>query len=90
MRGGFRFLHGGATADPGRLLRRTLLDVGAVKSSILERKSFRIGDVCLAVTHGEINRWRFTLRAIMSLAIFALLAGAINGGSYVIRTEPFL
>jgi len=37
--------HGGAAADPGPLIRRTLLDIRALKSSILERNSLRIGEV---------------------------------------------
>jgi hypothetical protein len=35
----------GATAEPGPLIRRALLDIRAVKSSILERNVLRIGDV---------------------------------------------
>ena len=34
-----------AAADPGPLVRRALLDICAVKSSILERSSLRIGEV---------------------------------------------
>jgi hypothetical protein len=34
-----------AAADPGPLIRRALLDICAVKSSILERSSLRIGEV---------------------------------------------
>jgi len=34
-----------AGADPGRLIRRALLDIGAVKSPILERNSLSIGEV---------------------------------------------
>jgi hypothetical protein len=34
-----------AAADPGPLFRRALLDICAVKSSILERSSLRIGEV---------------------------------------------
>ena len=34
----------GAT-DPGPVIRRALLDIWAVKSSILERSSLRIGEV---------------------------------------------
>jgi hypothetical protein len=37
--------HRGASADPGTLIRRPLLDIRAVKSSILERNVLRIGDV---------------------------------------------
>jgi hypothetical protein len=37
--------HRGAAADPGPLIRRVLLDIRAVKSSILERNSLRIGEV---------------------------------------------
>jgi hypothetical protein len=37
--------HRGAAADPGPLIRRALLDIRAVKSSILERNSLRIGEV---------------------------------------------
>ncbi len=37
--------HRGAAADPGPLIRRALLDIRAVKSSILERNVLRIGDV---------------------------------------------
>ena len=34
-----------AAADPGSLIRRALLDICAVNSSILERSSLRIGEV---------------------------------------------
>jgi hypothetical protein len=34
-----------AAADPGPVVRRALLDVWALKSSTLERNSFRIGDL---------------------------------------------
>jgi hypothetical protein len=34
-----------AAADPGPLIRRALLDVRAVNSSILERNSLRTGEV---------------------------------------------
>jgi hypothetical protein len=37
--------HRGAAADPGPLIWRALLDIGAVKSSILERNVLRIGDL---------------------------------------------
>jgi hypothetical protein len=37
--------HRGAAADPGPLIWRALLDIRAVKSSILERNVLRIGDV---------------------------------------------
>jgi hypothetical protein len=37
--------HRGATADLGPLIRRALLDIRGVKSSILERNVLRIGDV---------------------------------------------
>ena len=37
--------HRGAAADPGPLIGRTLLDMPVVKSSILERKVLRIGDL---------------------------------------------
>jgi hypothetical protein len=37
--------HRGAAADPGPLIRRALLDIRAVKSSILERNVLRIGEV---------------------------------------------
>ena len=37
--------HRGAAADPGPLIRRALLDIRTVKSSILERNSLRIGEV---------------------------------------------
>jgi hypothetical protein len=37
--------HRGAAADPGPLIRRPLLEIRAVKSSILERNVLRIGDV---------------------------------------------
>jgi hypothetical protein len=39
------YRHRGAAADPGPLIRRALLDIRAVKSSILERNVFSIGDV---------------------------------------------
>ena len=42
---GLHFRHSGAAADPGPLIRRTLLEIRAIKSSILERNIFRIGDV---------------------------------------------
>jgi hypothetical protein len=42
---GLHSRHRGAAADPGPLIRRGLLEIGAVKSSILERNSFRIGEV---------------------------------------------
>jgi hypothetical protein len=42
---GLRSRHRGAAADPGPLIRRALLDIRAVKSSILERNVLRIGDV---------------------------------------------
>ena len=38
-------LHRFAAADPGPVIRRALLDIWAVKSSILERNSLRIGEV---------------------------------------------
>jgi hypothetical protein len=37
--------HRGAAADHGLLIRRPLLEIRAVKSSILERNVLRIGDV---------------------------------------------
>ena len=37
--------HRGAAADPGPVIRRALLDIRALKSSILERNSLRIGEV---------------------------------------------
>jgi hypothetical protein len=37
--------HRGAVADPGPLIRRALLDIPAVNSSILETNSLRIGEV---------------------------------------------
>ena len=40
-----RSRHRGAAADPGPLVRSALLDVRAVRSSILERNVRRIGDV---------------------------------------------
>ena len=42
---GLHFRHSGAAADPGPLIPRTLLEIRAIKSSILERNIFRIGDV---------------------------------------------
>ena len=42
---GLRSHHRGAAADPGPLIPRASLDIRAVKSSILERNVFRIGDV---------------------------------------------
>src|SRR5258708_7614455 len=38
-------LHRFAAADPGPVIRRALLAIWAVKSSILERNSLRIGDL---------------------------------------------
>jgi hypothetical protein len=42
-----QYLHsrGFAATDPGPRVRRALLDICAVKSSILERSSLRIGEV---------------------------------------------
>jgi len=40
-----QFNHRGAAADPGPLIRRALLDIRPVRSSILERNVRRIGDV---------------------------------------------
>jgi hypothetical protein len=37
--------HRFGAADPGPVIRRALLDIWAVKSSILERRSLRIGEV---------------------------------------------
>src|SRR6266545_1924519 len=37
--------HRVAAADPGPLIQRALLEIRAVKSSILERNCLRIGDV---------------------------------------------
>jgi hypothetical protein len=42
---GLHCRHRGAAADPGPLIRRPLLEIRAVKSSILERNVLRIGDV---------------------------------------------
>jgi hypothetical protein len=42
---GLHCRHRGAAADPGPLIRRALLEIRAVKSSILERNVLRIGDV---------------------------------------------
>ena len=43
--------HRFGAADPGPVIRRALLDIWAVKSSILERRSLRIRrGVCLVVT----------------------------------------
>jgi hypothetical protein len=40
-----RSRHRGASADPRPLIRRALLDIPAIKSSILESNSLRIGEV---------------------------------------------
>jgi hypothetical protein len=42
---GLHSRHRGAAADPGPLVRRAVLDIRAVKSSILERNVLRIEDV---------------------------------------------
>jgi hypothetical protein len=44
-RHGLHVRHRFGAADPGPVIRRALLDIWAIKSSILERRSLRIGEV---------------------------------------------